>query len=270
MERIAHDNFLDEGLEDRDDGPSVGGGFQGEAILLGDMLFGKSFDDRAGGEEALAEQDSALFVEDDGLDFFLADIEAAKWHTDCAPSHREGHQRESRPARHESLLYFIRVGRGRQIATHQRHFWKLKEPSTALLVDLGKLLVVNPQFRRRASPCRRDLQSGFLSFTNLNGHQSGSVLEFMFLATDDVANLELPAFVLGSSFDDFVQIPIDVHGLNRTPAVGPFVEKRQVNRQCAGHPVFRIQSDSRSPDLLRKLRSCRQQIPLRAGLMLLP
>ena len=49
------------------------------------LLFGKRFDHRAGGEEALRVNDFALFVEDDGLDFFLVDIEAAKWHTDFVP-----------------------------------------------------------------------------------------------------------------------------------------------------------------------------------------
>ena len=73
-ERITDDDFFDEGSEDGGDGPGVGGGFQSDAIVFGEMFPGERFDDGAGGEEALGEDDFAVVVEDHGLDFFLVDI----------------------------------------------------------------------------------------------------------------------------------------------------------------------------------------------------
>jgi len=84
-ERIADDHFLDQGLEDGDDGPCVSGGFRCNRIVLGAVLPHEGFDDGASGEEALRESDFISVVDDDGLDFFLVDIETTKWHTEFVP-----------------------------------------------------------------------------------------------------------------------------------------------------------------------------------------
>lgn len=82
FEGVGGDNLADEGLEQGGDGPGVGGGFEGEEGVWGEVVLSKVEEGGAGGGEAAAVEGLALVIDDDGLDDFLVEIEGGKWHTD--------------------------------------------------------------------------------------------------------------------------------------------------------------------------------------------
>lgn len=85
-ERVGNGERGAEGLEDRGDGPGVGGGFQDDVAIgcegVGD---GEVDDGVASGGEAGAVEDLALVVDDASFDFFLMEVEAGETlcHTLC-------------------------------------------------------------------------------------------------------------------------------------------------------------------------------------------
>ena len=87
---IGDDDFLYERLEDANHGPGIGGGFDGEQVLLGQMAAGEAFQRRSGGGEAFAVDQVAGVVQDGGFHDFLVEIESGKWHTGFTPSGRAG------------------------------------------------------------------------------------------------------------------------------------------------------------------------------------
>lgn len=80
-ERVADDDFVDEGFEDVGDGPGVGGGLDGgDGFGGGEVTFGEGFEGSAGGREAVAAEDFAVFGEEDGFDFFFVEIQSGECH----------------------------------------------------------------------------------------------------------------------------------------------------------------------------------------------
>jgi hypothetical protein len=72
---------MDERLEDGGDGPGVGGGFDGDGGGIRRQAgSGEGFERGAGSREAGAVEDAAVFIENNGFDFFLVEIESGECH----------------------------------------------------------------------------------------------------------------------------------------------------------------------------------------------
>jgi hypothetical protein len=76
LERIADDDLGDEGAEDVDDGPGVGGGLQGEVVALAELGPGERLQLLSQAAGAAAVGDLALVIEGTDFDELLVEIEA--------------------------------------------------------------------------------------------------------------------------------------------------------------------------------------------------
>jgi len=85
---VADDQRVDQRAEDGGDGPGVGGGFDGDADVIGEMGFGEGFERLTGGGETGAMEDVALLVNEGGFDFFFVEIQTGKCHNSVTPECR--------------------------------------------------------------------------------------------------------------------------------------------------------------------------------------
>jgi len=84
-QRVADNQPGDQRLEDGGDRPGVGGGFDGDGGVGGEVRFGEDFEGFAGGGETGTMEDIALVVDEGGFDFFFVEIQTGECHNSVTP-----------------------------------------------------------------------------------------------------------------------------------------------------------------------------------------
>jgi hypothetical protein len=75
-------DFGDQGLEQGDDGPGVGGRFEGHAGVASEVVAGEVEDSVAAGGKAVAADEVSVLVDEGGFDDLLVEIDTGKCHTE--------------------------------------------------------------------------------------------------------------------------------------------------------------------------------------------